>query len=343
MIGTSQWTIMKKIYHFMAAMQTGLVLLGLVGLAAALGSAFLPDTFFQKTAFKILLLLLMLNLTGCTLKQLRRLNKVFSNGVLSRPRLLRQFGLGLLHLGMVLIIGGGAVYTYFGQSDEIHMVKDKSVDITQVMNVKNSFSLHLDDFNIQFNEDGSTSQYYSYLTVFKNGIAEKKAAISVNHPLSYGGVKVYQMSFGYLVKVKQSNAEGQQTESLCREGDLLKIPATQRVLKVYRYLPNFDPKQGMNSKTMRPDNPHIVFLVYENERFLGVSAAKLGERVMLDADNYVIFTDVEPYTALKLKSDPGLPMVLGGGLMLSLGVTLALLSAPAKRKSIRPGSLNLND
>ncbi len=336
MMGTSPWAIMKKIYQFMAAMQTGLVLLVMVGLAAALGSTFLPDIFYKTIAFKLLILLLLLNLTLCTLRQLSWLYVVFSNGVPSR-QLLRQVGLCLLHLGMVFIIAGGAVYAYFGQSGEIHMLKDKSVDISRVMNVKNGFSLHLDDFKIQFNEDGSTSQYYSYLTVLKNAKADRQAAISVNHPLNYGGVKVYQMSFGYLIKVKQGNAEGQQNENMYREGDLLKIPGTQRVLKVFRYLPNYDPQQGMNSKTMRPDNPRIIFSVYENERFLGVGAARFGERVKLDADNYVVFTGVEPYTVLKLKSDPGVPLVLAGGVMLTLGIVMAWLAAVRKRKLSQSG------
>jgi len=321
----------------MAAMKSGLLLLLLLGLAAALGSAFYPETFYNMPLFKLLVLLLFINLTLCSLNRLLMLKKMLSKGLKSGTNLFRATGLSLLHLGLVLIIAGGGLYTYYGQSGEVYMQKKQCADISRIMRLQEPFSLRLDDFQIQFNEDGSASQYYSYITVLKNGQAVKKAAISVNHPLSYGGVKAYQTSFGYFIKVRSGNGSGEQPESLYEEGDFITLKGARQKVKVYRYLPDFDPEQGMNAKSQRPDNPHIIFSVYQNDRFRGVGAAHFGERIKLGGNQSIVFSGIEPYSVLKLKSDPGLPLVLAGGLMIMLGVSMAWLATVGKRKPGPPG------
>lgn len=328
---TAGGRIMKKMMGFLAAMQTGLVLLVLVGLAAALGSAFLPDTFYKTIIFKILLGLLFFNLLLCTSRQIRGLPKAYARRLPAR-QLLMQTGLTGLHLGVVLIIAGGAVCMYWGQTGEIHLVKGQSADIREIK-AKKPFVLQLDDFEMRYNEDGSTAQYYSYLTILKNHQAEQKAVISVNHPLRYQGVKVYQMSYGYFIKVQLVLAGEKQTERLCREGDRITFPDSRQALKAYRYLPDFDPRQGMTSRSMRPNNPHLIFSVYKGEQLQGIGAVKAGGKVRLDAGHEVVFTGVEPYTVLKLKSDPGLPLVLCGGVLLTMGVTMAWIAAVLNRKA----------
>ena len=88
----------------------------------------------------------------------------------------------------------------------------------------------------------------------------------------------------------------------------------------------------MRSVTLRPDNPHIVFSVYQDDQLLGIGAAKFNEPTQIDENVYVTFTGVEPYTVLDVKSDPGLPLVAIGGIALMLGVCLAVLTAPVRKK-----------
>jgi cytochrome c biogenesis protein len=100
---------------------------------------------------------------------------------------------------------------------------------------------------------------------------------------------------------------------------------------VYKYIPNFDPNYGMDSKTLRPDNPQVIFSVYENGALLGVGAASFGEQVELDKGINFSFQGVKPFTVLKVKSDPGLPVAGAGGLMLMVGVCLALFLTPPQK------------
>ena len=117
------------------------------------------------------------------------------------------------------------------------------------------------------------------------------------------------------------------------EGQWLEPADTNRRIKIYKYIPNFNPEYGMASVSMRPDNPHIVFSVYEDNKLLGVGAAKINEPTQIDENVYITFSGVEPYTILDVKADPGLPLVMVGGIILMLGVCLALLAAPVRKKN----------
>lgn len=322
---------MHRIYNFISSMKTGLVLLLLIGLASAIGSSLLPYTFFQTPFFELLLLLLLFNMILCTINRIKRTYRVLIAKTGSRVWL-RQLGVISLHLGIVLILIGGLVYSTSGQNDTIHLMSGDQVDMAQVLDIKHPFTLQLDEFRIEFNEDGSPSQYISEVTVLEQGQAVERIAISVNYPLNYRGVKAYQSSFGHLITTQYVAKNGAEKVEGFLEGQWLEPADTDRKIKVYKYIPNFDPNHGMVSVSMRPDNPHIVFSVYEDDKLLGVGAAKINEPTQIDENTYITFSAVEPYTILDVKADPGLPVVLVGGIILMLGVCLALLAAPVRKK-----------
>ncbi|NLU50224.1 MAG: cytochrome c biogenesis protein ResB [Syntrophomonadaceae bacterium] len=326
----------EKIYRLISSMKTGLVLLGLIGLMSAIGTGFRPNTFFQTSLFKLMLLLLFLNMGLCTLNQLIRCMKRSSKSW-GKNRL-RQAGLLLLHGGVVLILVGGTVNSYFGHSGELRIVEGNKVDVARVIPTEKPVLLRLDAFKIEFNADGSPSQYYSHVSILEGNKAKGNYRISVNHPLNYGGIKAYQQSFGYLVKVRGESATGEKVEKSLHEGEFLEIPGTERTVKVYKYIPNFAPNYGMDSKTLRPDNPRIVFSVYENGKLLGVGAAPWGKRIKIDNRIYVTFKGVQPFTVLKVKSDPGLPLAAAGGVMLVTGVCLAQCLAPVGKRGKQSAS-----
>jgi len=332
----------KKAYRFISSMKTGLVLLVMIGLTSALGSALLPELFYNTILFKLMLLLLLLNMALCTINKIIWFKSRFVKSQ-TKQGWPRQIGVLLLHAGIVLILAGGTVYAYYGQSGQISIVTGDTVDISKLMRIKTPFSLKLDDFQIEFNPDGSPSQYYSNVNILENGQTKATESISVNHPLKYRELKAYQQSFGYLVKVKHPNAEGNEIDTLSKEGEFIELPGTKRVVKIYRYFPSFDPAGGMNQTSMKPDNPRVIYSVYENDKLLGVGAAKFGEKVEIDTNLYVTFAGVEPYTVLKVKSDPGLPVALAGGLIFMIGVSLALLSTPIKRKQNRLSKEDANN
>lgn len=321
-----------RFFKFVSSMTTGLVLLALIGIASAVGSSLWPENFFQAWSFRLLLLFLFINMALCTINTSTRFFRHWAKISQNWKILFRSTGLLMLHAGIVLILIGAGLYSYLGHSVHVSILQGDTVEINKVLPVDNRFSLKLQSFSIDFNADGSPSQYYSELEVLE---AEKTAftkTVSVNHPLVYKGVKAYQNSYGYLTAVVVRDGNAAQKTVLAQDGDFIQFVDTTRTVKVFKYIPHFDPELGLETRSMEPVNPRVVYSVYAGTELLGVGAAPFGEPISIDENVIVEFKQVRPYTVLTVKTDPGLPLVTTGGLLLMLGVCMVLFGPSARKK-----------
>ncbi|MGE5422213.1 MAG: hypothetical protein ACM3QW_03030, partial [Ignavibacteriales bacterium] len=101
--------VLKEMYRKFSSMRTGLILLVSIGLMSALGSGFFPDIFPHTTLFRLLILLLFLNMVLCTTSQCKRFFKRIQKKRANNWPWLRQTGILLLHSGIILVLLGGAV------------------------------------------------------------------------------------------------------------------------------------------------------------------------------------------------------------------------------------------
>lgn len=321
---------LKTAILFLSSMPTGLVILTLLGIIAGVGSVVLPEFYFHTPLFKALLLLLFLNMALCSFKQIKKYLADSRKGFTVKRSRFKQTGVVLLHLGIVLVLIGGAVNTYIGQSARISILEGDTVELSGLIKAPTPLELQLDQFIIEFNPDGTPAQYYSSLNLWQDGQQLGSYRISVNHPLNYQGMKAYQESFGHLIQIEGDFEGSGKISRLFEEGDLLSIPGSDLQVKIYKYIPNFDLDLGMESETLRPDNPRLIFSVYEKGQLLGVGTAAPDERIEISKGNYLTFAGVKPFTVLKLKSDPGIPLTGAGGISLMIGACMALFTPPSK-------------
>ncbi len=321
---------MNKIYSYLSSMRVGIFLLVAIGVTSAIGSSLIPASFYRSFTFQLLLVLLLINMTLCTTNQLR---KYFKRSKIKddRTRFFRRIGILMLHIGMVLILIGGVVNSFDGQSESVSIIEGETLDISSIVPKAHSFKLRVDEFRIEFNEDESPSQYISNVSLIEQGKVISEYSINVNNPLNYGGVKIYQSSFGHLIDLQGESDTGWFEQRILEQGDILPIKDTDKALMAYKYVPNYDPDYGMNSKSLKPDNPRIIYSIYQNGSLLDVGFASFGESLEIEPNTYVTFNGVKPYTGLIIKRDPGLPLAAAGGLMLMVGACLGLI-LKAKRQ-----------
>jgi cytochrome c biogenesis protein len=314
-------------------MNAGLVLLALIGILSAVGSS-VSDIFFQTKFFRFLLLLFSVNVILCTYNRLHWFFK-WKNPIFKQPRLfIRSIGLIILHGGIILILLGAGIYSFLGETARLSLLEGDTADIGKMVETKEPFSLKLNDFTIAFNDDGSAAQYYSRLEIIEAGKAIHRQIISVNHPLAHSGIKAYQSSYGYLADTLVEEGNSNSKAVLAQDGDFITFNSTKRTVRVFKYFPDFDKKLGLESKSLKPDNPKVVYSVYEGTKLLGVGAASFKERIKIDDNAYIIFQQVRPYTVLTLKSDPGLPLAAVGGMLLMLGICITIFS-PYKAEGLQ--------
>ncbi len=325
-----------RFYRVVSSVDTGLVLLFLIGLHTAVGSVAFPSGFFHAVVFRLLILLLLANLVLCTFAKLNRFVSRLLRGAAAANAnyIMRHTGVIMLHLGIVLVLIGAAINNFFGYSREITVLEGQTVNLSPHIEAEASVYMTLDAFDIAVYEDGSPSQFYSHVTLHSSKGQKVKRVISVNHPLVIGGMKVYQTGFAYLVKVEAVADSVSQPERLVRQREHVRIPRTGRVVKVVRYFTDFDPQRGMLQTSTRTGDARVLYSVYENDRLIGVGAAEPGRKVMVDDGVFVVFHGVEPMTILRVKSDPGLGLAAAGGVLLVSGVIAAMSAGSVDKRSI---------
>ncbi|NSW84260.1 MAG: cytochrome c biogenesis protein ResB [Syntrophothermus sp.] len=311
---------MKKAIDFFGSVRVGLALLIIIGGIAAVAALFSLDGFYHTWFFKLLLALLFLNMLLCTLK---RCKVIFSTRKDLRQGNWRSFGLFFLHAGFLFVLLGGAVYSFWGREAFVSIAEGETASMAQVFGQEKSFNLHLNDFRIDLYPDGSPSQFISRVTIWDRSKRIGTFDISVNHPLKYRGVTVYQERYGWAVRVAFGNSDGE-VQALVKEGEFVNIPGTGYRVLLYRYIPNYDPSYGMESKNLEPANPRVIFSVYEGHERIGVGIARLGEEVSVTEEVNFRFAETVPLSTLKVKSDPGIIFVWAGFVLLLAGIFMAL-------------------
>ncbi len=314
---------MRKIYGYISSMKTGLCILIIIGVISAIGSIFYPDTFFKSYIFKACLLLLLLNMSLCTIRQ----TKVFwQNFSLRKDKgFVKRTGVIALHAGIVLILIGGTVNSYASQKADIRMTNGDLINLSDVLSDNLPLKIKLNEFYIEFNPDGSPYQYFSKVSLIKESGDSQEFTISVNNPLVYNGVKVYQQTFGYLLEVQTEFDSGKGTKKTLKEGNVLQLEGSDKSLKFVKYIPNYDPRFGMISRTTRPENPKVIYAIYQNNSLIKTGIGSLAEKIEIDAGIFVTLSGIEYYTGLGLKQDPGLPIAAAGGILLMVGSCCSLL------------------
>ncbi|KUG03743.1 hypothetical protein ASZ90_018886 [hydrocarbon metagenome] len=320
------------IYKNVSSMKTGLVLLAILAVFSAVGSSIFPDTFHRMMIFNFILIMLLINLGFCTINRCLKVRKVLWTKQPNVMNQIRQWGLLALHTGLILILAGGIINTSAGQSGTVKLAEGERSVIARDKEGEN-ISLHLEEFDIELYENNMPSQYLSKVLLYKGDSLVSQSIISVNHPLRFEGLKVYQQSYGNMVEVA-IEGEGKVDNLSAVEGQMLEMPGGSWQVKVFKYVPDFDPDYGMESKTIQPNNPRIIYSVYQDNVLMGVGAAPFGERIQIDSASYVQFNKLKSYSVLKVKEDPGLPYAGAGGILFMLGVALAeinVLGRPSRK------------
>jgi len=161
------------------------------------------------------------------------------------------------------------------------------------------FSIRLNDFWIEY-KDLKIDQFYSDLSILNNyGEEISQKTISVNNPLSYNEISVYQIDWELLgIRVKnESNLIFQYPLSLIRK--------TPRIWSTWIFSEDFS-----DARIIFIDELKQLGKVYDKGgKFL--ESLNFGENFFMKKKNYVLL-DLIPETGLQFKYDPSIPLTFLG-------------------------------
>ena len=252
---------MKKVFQYLRSMRFGILLLILIAVCSVVGTvipqgreiAFYAQTYrafhgvilllklhniFESWYFVLLLVLLCLNLSLCSLLRIRtvvRAAKTETERAARMPDTLRlspagvqvlrqhmeamrcrkeeigdtavyrkhafgRYGSFLTHLAILLTLVFGALALY------TPTVTDKSVMPGESVFMADGTEIHVQDFRIT--DETGRLDYRSHVQVtLPDGRRSELAELKVNHPFSFGPWKLFQQSFGTAGSVTVTNLE----------------------------------------------------------------------------------------------------------------------------------------
>ena len=307
-----------QIVHASTSMRVAMVLLiVLVGVAMA-GTVISPQRYdvYHSAGFRILLTLVCCSTFVCSMRQLLSLCRSKAKQELA------PWGTLTVHIAIVLIVLGALYGNVYGFSYEINLPVGKEYEITrdQYDGIDEPFRVHLKDFETQYYADGSVSDWVSHIRIENNGQEVVSQEVKVNQPLTYKGVSIYQSSFGMAIQTQYLDSTGkvlQETSLGEGRGMTLEGQSDMMILPI-RYIGGL--------------TPQIWYIVYKDGREYDWGAAPLGSSRSVGT-GMVRFSEVQPFSGLLIKRDPGIPLVWSGFILLTLGFFVSLYK---KKDGYRP-------
>jgi cytochrome c biogenesis protein len=232
-----------------------------------------------------------------------------------------------MHIGILLIIVGMFMGQFTGFKDEVTLIPGETYSSEET-----DFEVRLDSFEIVYDEEYNITDYISAVTVIEDGKEVLETEVAINKPLVYEGVKFYQLTYGWGVKVKISEAETSEImlDSVLKMqisakgiGDLSYsayddesgVTITQRFLVI----PDQVTEGTVNTLSPLPNNPALFFVLYYGSSISIIQDIGLGESE--DVGGLMVsFEGLDYYSGLSVSSKPELPIVFIGSLIFIVGL-----------------------
>lgn len=245
----------------------------------------------------------------------------------------------IVHASLLLIFLGGIVDALWGYRGFLALTNGQQASQIQLQNGATRalpFTIRCDGAGQENYSDGTPKRWWSNLVVLQDGREAERKQIVVNDPLVYGGIRVYQSSYGstgQLDKVmltatpaKGSGAARDISLSLDQKAQL----DPQTSVRLARFIPDFVIQDNqIYARSNQPDNPAIQLevttqsakepaLVWIFPQFPNVAHDSKSPYSFQFRDLRMGY-----FTGLQVSHEPGQWLVWAGCLVMALGLATA--------------------
>lgn len=242
---------------------------------------------------------------------------------------LARLGTFPFHLALILVLVGGIVGSEYGYRDALFALPEGS---TRDVGHGTGLRLELERFVDTYDEIGAPTAYRSDLVLY-DGVREvKRQSITVNHPMTYRGVTVYQASFGPAAAVRVTDAAGRplfedgvafeyaSRANTTAPAALIELPA--QGVRFELTFPNtaLDGMPEFGTTRLAPGQMYVQAREWSSNALIGTGVViNQGETATLGGLD-LRFVRERRFSALQIGYNPGIPILFGAAVLLVVGL-----------------------
>ncbi|XP_057964230.1 cytochrome c biogenesis protein CCS1, chloroplastic [Malania oleifera] len=236
----------------------------------------------------------------------------------------------VVHLSMLLIMVGGTLSATGSFKGSVTVPQGLNFVIGDVLGPVGFLSksteafnteVHVNRFFMEYYDSGEVSQFRTDLSLFDlDGKEVLRKTISVNDPLRYGGITIYQTDWSFSALQILKDDEGPFNLAMAP----LKINGDKKLFGTFLPVGDADSDNVKGISMLARDLQSIV--LYDKEgKFVGVRRPSSNLPIDIDGTRIVI-VDAIGSSGLDLKIDPGVPVVYAGFGALMLTTCISFFS-----------------
>ncbi len=235
--------------------------------------------------------------------------------IAARQGVIGRLGPILIHLGLILLMIGATYGSLTGQNIEKFLAPGRSIDLLD-SNEEKRLTIELKRFQIDRDPMGRAEQYRSIVKVIeKNGNTENKE-ISVNYPLRFKGLTLYQADWSLAAITLQIDNS----------------PKLQFPIKSFPELGEQvwgtiipTKKNGEDPIFLTVNSELGPVIIYDNDGE-NIATLNINDEAKKVKESLIKVINIIPSSGLLLKRDPGVPLVYTSFAIILIGGSLSIIS-----------------
>ncbi|XP_075504453.1 cytochrome c biogenesis protein CCS1, chloroplastic [Primulina tabacum] len=235
-----------------------------------------------------------------------------------------------VHLALLLIMVGGTITATGSFRGSVTVPQGLNFVMGDVLEPSGFLStpsetfnteVHVNRFYMDYYDSGEVSQFHSDLSLFDiNGKEIMRKTISVNNPLRYGGITIYQTDWSLSALQVMKDDAGPFNLAMAP----LKVNGDKKLYGTFLPVGDTDSTDLKGISMLARDTQSVV--LYDQEgKFAGVRRPNSNLPIDIDGVKIIVLEAIGS-TGLELKTDPGVPVVYAGFGFLMLTTCISFLS-----------------